>query len=119
MELGDRDGAGRRSSRPLPTSNFKIECDLVIPSLGQGRFTRLIEDLPGMSIRDGCVVIDRPSGRTGHLKYYAGGDCVNGGREVVDAAADGKRAALGMIAQLRGFHSLVRGPHSQVRGSNA
>jgi dihydropyrimidine dehydrogenase (NAD+) subunit PreT len=100
MELGDRDAAGRRSSRRVPTSNFKIECDLVIPSLGQGRFTRLIEDLPGMSVRDGCIVIDRPSGRSGHPKYYAGGDCVNGGREVVDAAADGKRAALGMIQAL-------------------
>jgi len=100
MELGDRDAAGRRSSRPVPGSNFRIECDLVIPSLGQGRFTRLIEDVPGMSVRDGCVVIDRPSGKTGNPKYYAGGDCVNGGREVVDAAADGKRAALGMIHAL-------------------
>jgi len=32
--------------------------------------------------------------------YYAGGDCVNGGREVVDAVADGKRAALAMAARL-------------------
>jgi dihydropyrimidine dehydrogenase (NAD+) subunit PreT len=100
MELGEHDAAGRRSSRPVPGSNFQIECDLVIPSLGQGRFTRLIEDLPGMQVRDGCVIVDRPSGRTGHAKYYAGGDCVNGGREVVDAAADGKRAALGMIHAL-------------------
>jgi dihydropyrimidine dehydrogenase (NAD+) subunit PreT len=100
MELGGHDAAGRRSSRPVPGSNFQIECDLVIPSLGQGRFTRLIEDIPGMQVRDGCVIVDRPSGRTGHAKYYAGGDCVNGGREVVDAAADGKRAALGMIHTL-------------------
>jgi glutamate synthase (NADPH/NADH) small chain len=97
MQLGERDAAGRRSSRPVPGSNFQIECDLVIPSLGQGRFTRLIEDISGMEVRDGCVIVDRPSGRTGSARYYAGGDCVNGGREVVDAAADGKRAALGMI----------------------
>ena len=37
-------------------------------------------------------------------KYYAGGDCVNGGREVVDAVADGKRAALGMANRWRRIH---------------
>ncbi len=36
-------------------------------------------------------MVDRATGRTGNPKYYAGGDCVNGGREVVDAVADGKR----------------------------
>jgi len=100
MEMGQPDAGGRRSPKPIPASNFTIECDMVIPSLGQGRFTSLIEDLPGMSIHNGCVAVDRETGRTGHPKYYAGGDCVNGGREVVDAAADGKRAALAMIRAL-------------------
>jgi len=43
--------------------------------------------------------VDRPTGRTGNARYYAGGDCVNGGREVVDAVADGKRAALAMAGE--------------------
>jgi len=43
----------------------------------------------------GSVRVDRATGRTSNAKYFAGGDCVNGGREVVDAVADGKRAALG------------------------
>jgi glutamate synthase (NADPH/NADH) small chain len=46
------------------------------------------------------IAIDRPTGRTSNPRYYAGGDCVNGGREVVDAVADGKRAALAMARQL-------------------
>jgi len=50
----------------------------------------------------GSVAIDRPTGRTTNPRYYAGGDCVNGGREVVDAVADGKRAALAMARQLEG-----------------
>jgi dihydropyrimidine dehydrogenase (NAD+) subunit PreT len=45
------------------------------------------------------VVVDRATGRTGNPRFYAGGDIVNGGREVVDAAADGKRAALGIIGE--------------------
>ena len=46
------------------------------------------------------MVIDRATGQTTNPKYFAGGDCVNGGREVVDAVADGKRAALGIAAAL-------------------
>jgi glutamate synthase (NADPH/NADH) small chain len=45
-------------------------------------------------------VVDRATGQTTNPKYFAGGDCVNGGREVVDAVADGKRAALGIAAWL-------------------
>ena len=44
------------------------------------------------------------TGRTGNPRYYAGGDCVNGGREVVDAVADGKRAALAMLEQAEAAH---------------
>ena len=40
--------------------------------------------------------VNRETGQTRNPKYFAGGDCVNGGREVVDAVADGKRAALGI-----------------------
>ena len=49
----------------------------------------------------GRVVIDRATGQTMNPKYFAGGDCVNGGREVVDAVADGKRAAAGIADWLR------------------
>ena len=53
-------------------------------------------------------MVDRATGQTGNPRYYAGGDCVNGGREVVDAVADGKRAALamvsGMIARMEAQH---------------
>jgi len=45
-------------------------------------------------------VIDRATGQTTYPKYFAGGDCTNGGREVVDAVADGKRAGSAMAAWL-------------------
>jgi glutamate synthase (NADPH/NADH) small chain len=48
------------------------------------------------------VIIDRETGRTSNPKYYAGGDCVNGGREVVDAVADGKRAAASIAGASNG-----------------
>jgi glutamate synthase (NADPH/NADH) small chain len=55
-------------------------------------------------VKNGLVVVDRPTGRTTNPRYFAGGDCVNGGREVVDAVADGKRAALAMAAQMEAPH---------------
>ena len=50
--------------------------------------------------------IDRATGQTTNPKYFAGGDCVNGGREVVDAVADGKRAALGIAAVLASVEAM-------------
>jgi glutamate synthase (NADPH/NADH) small chain len=44
--------------------------------------------------------VNPESGQTGNPKFFAGGDCVNGGREVVDAVAAGKRAARGILQWL-------------------
>ena len=94
---------GRRRPEPVPGTEFAIECDMVIPALGQSRLTELLK---GIEMDRGLIVIDRPTGRTSNPRYYAGGDCVNGGRDVVDAVADGMRAALAIIGQLqsRGLH---------------
>jgi dihydropyrimidine dehydrogenase (NAD+) subunit PreT len=87
--LSEPDASGRRRPERIPGTEFAVECDMVIPALGQSRLT-----LPD--------VVDRATGRTSNPKYYAGGDCVNGGREVVDAVADGKRAGMAIVEALRG-----------------
>lgn len=81
-------------------SNFSFACDMVIPAIGQSPLLRMLEQIRGITLDRGRVVVDRPTGQTSNLRYFAGGDCVNGGREVVDAVADGKRAALGIVAML-------------------
>jgi len=83
-----------------PGSEFTIECDVVIPAIGQSPLLDLLSQVRGVTIERGRVVIDRTTGQTANSKYFAGGDCVNGGREVVDAVADGKRAAHGIAAWL-------------------
>jgi glutamate synthase (NADPH/NADH) small chain len=103
-DLGAPDASGRRKAEPVPGSEFDFPCDLVIPALGQSRLTSLLENTRGIGLKNGSIVVDRATGRTGNPRYYAGGDCVNGGREVVDAVADGKRAALAIAAQLEGTH---------------
>jgi dihydropyrimidine dehydrogenase (NAD+) subunit PreT len=64
----------------------EVECETVIVAAGQ--------------VHDGKVSADPATGQTDKPKYFAGGDCVNGGREVVDAVAGGKRAAKGIVEWL-------------------
>jgi dihydropyrimidine dehydrogenase (NAD+) subunit PreT len=75
---------------PVPRSNFRLPADMVITSLGQSRLIALLEQARGVKLRNQCVAINRETGQTANPKYFAGGDCIRGGREVVDAVADGK-----------------------------
>ncbi len=84
----------------VPNSTFHLECDLLIPAIGQSPLFELLSKCRGVELDAGRVMVDRPTGQTANAKYFAGGDCVNGGREVVDAVADGKRAAIGITQAL-------------------
>jgi dihydropyrimidine dehydrogenase (NAD+) subunit PreT len=90
---------------PIPDSEFTIDCDVVVPAIGQSPLAQLIQELRGVEVRDGRIVADRVSGQTSNTRYYAGGDCVNGGREVVDAVAGGKRAALAILKTAEVAHA--------------
>jgi glutamate synthase (NADPH/NADH) small chain len=85
---------------PVPGAEFTLEADLVVRATGQEKLAALLEGLPGLTLRRGCVVVDPETGQTSVPGVFAGGDCVNGGKEVVNAAAEGKRAARGIDAIL-------------------
>ena len=89
----------------IPGSQSAIVCDLVVPAIGQSPLTQLLEELRGVQVRDGKIVADRVTGQTGNPRYFAGGDCVNGGREVVDAVAGGKRAAMAILKTAEVAHA--------------
>lgn len=93
-----QDATGRLT--PIAGSDFVIECDTVIPAIGQSPLMELLSQVDDLTMEHGRISIDRRTGQTTNPKYFAGGDCVNGGREVVDAVADGKRAAQGISALL-------------------
>jgi glutamate synthase (NADPH/NADH) small chain len=84
-----------------PDENFALTIDLIILAIGQGTHTEFLAD-GNVKLERGRIVIDRATGRTSNPKFYAGGDCTNGGREVVDAVADGKRAGVAMATALVG-----------------
>jgi glutamate synthase (NADPH/NADH) small chain len=93
---------------PQPGSEFSLETDLVVLSIGQGTHAGFLAESGGenakVEIERGRILIDRATGQTSNPKFFAGGDCTNGGREVVDAVADGKRAGIGIAAWLEVQH---------------
>lgn len=93
------------ATRPTSCPRFEIACDMVIPAVGQTPLLEFLEKLRGIELDRGRVRVDRPTGRTSNQKYFAGGDCINGGREVVDAVADGKRAGEAIAEMLEVTHA--------------
>ena len=102
MHLGRPDKTGRRRPEPVPRSKFFIDCDMVIKSLGQTQHEDFLKAIPRLErSRDGRVVVDEITYQTSNPRFFAGGDCTNGGQEVVDAVADGKKAAHGIEAWIQ------------------
>ena len=107
-ELGPPDSKGRRTPVPIPGTEFQLEVDMVVRAVGQKPTTDFLRAVKGVEINsDGTVTIN-DSHQTGHPKYFAGGDCTNGGKEVVDAVADGMAAARGLDRWLGSPRSLSR-----------
>lgn len=98
-ELGSPDSSGRRSFRPISGSEFTLEVDMVVRALGQKKLA-FLKEIPNLKLDGGKVVVNNETMQTSNPKYFAGGDCVNGGGEVVDAVAHGKRAARGIDSLL-------------------
>jgi len=94
MELGEPDASGRRT--PVETKEtFTLDVDMVIKATGQIPFIQLVEESE-LENKLGKLVITK-DGRTNVPKVFAGGDAVNGGKEVVDAVQAGKDGAKGIL----------------------
>ncbi len=87
--------------RPIDGTEFVIDADLVLVAIGQSKLGALLAELDGIAVQWGRVVTD-DDGATGRPGWYAGGDCRNGGKEVVNAVAEGKTAAIAIDAYLTG-----------------
>jgi len=101
LELARLEATSDGSLVVQPGTNFELSLDMVILAVGQSTHTNFLQD-GKVKLERGHILIDRITGQTSHPKYFAGGDCTNGGREVVDAVADGKRAGIGIAAWLEG-----------------
>lgn len=99
-ELGAPDASGRRSPVNVAGSEFTIQVDMVVRALGQTKKTQFLSSIKDLKLDGGRVAVDRKTMQTTNPDYFAGGDCVSGAAEVVDAVADGRRAASGIHAYL-------------------
>lgn len=86
--------------RTVPGSGFVLAADMVVKALGQEALLDLVDALPELRCERGAIVVDPASGATSIPGLYAGGDCLRGGGEVVDAVQDGKVAARGIHAAI-------------------
>ena len=101
MELGEPDASGRRKPVEIPGSEFTIEVDEVIMSLGTSPNPTLASTTENLDINQKkCIVADETNGQTSKKGVFAGGDAVTGAATVILAMGAGKAAAKGIDAYL-------------------
>ena len=94
MELGEPDASGRRSPRVIEGSEFIMDVDTVIMSLGTSPNPLISSTTEGLrSNKWGCIVAEDATGETSKDGVYAGGDAVTGAATVILAMEAGKKAA--------------------------
>ena len=102
MELGEPDASGRRRPVEVPGSEYEIEVDTVIMSLGTSPNPLISSTTKGLETnRWKCIVADEEFGKTSKEGVYAGGDAVTGAATVILAMGAGKAGARGIDEYLK------------------
>ena len=102
MELGEADASGRRRPVEIPGSEFVIDCDTVIMSLGTSPNPLIPSTTEGLETnKRKCIVADEETGKTSKVRVYAGGDAVTGAATVILAMEAGKKAAKAIDEDLK------------------
>ena len=94
MELGAPDERGRRRPVEIPDSEFTLDVDTVIMSIGTSPNPLIKSTTEGLEVNGkGGIIVDEGSGKTSKEGVYAGGDAVTGAATVISAMGAGKIAA--------------------------
>ncbi|TKJ26690.1 MAG: putative selenate reductase subunit YgfK [Hadesarchaea archaeon B3_Hades] len=99
-KLGAAGPDGRRRPISIEGSEFQIEADSIIVGIGQRPDVSFIDGSSVSLHKNDTIVVDSQTGRTGHEQVYAGGDAVRGPATIIEACADGRRAAEAICRQL-------------------
>ena len=103
MELGEPDESGRRRPVEVPGSEFVMELDTVIMSLGTSPNPLISSTTKGLDTNKWkCIIADETNGKTTKEGVYAGGDAVTGAATVILAMEAGKAGARGIDEYLKG-----------------
>ena len=102
MELGDPDASGRRRPIAIPGSEFDVDVDTVVVSVGVSPNPIVPASLPDLKMTDwGTIVVDKDTMQSSIPNLFAGGDIVRGGATVILAMGDGRKAAAGIHQYLQ------------------
>ena len=102
MELGEPDASGRRRPIVIEGSEFAIDVDMVVVSIGVSPNPLIAKALPALeTTRWGTIVVNQENMQTSIPDLFAGGDIVRGGATVILAMGDGRKAAAGMHEYLQ------------------
>jgi len=108
-ELGKAEADGRRRPIPIGGSETVIECDVIMPAIGQVVSTESVRFAGGPELTNwGTIKTDPVTLKTTCDKIFSGGDCVRGADTVIQAIADGQKAAVNIDKMLGGNGTL---PH--------
>jgi putative selenate reductase len=99
-ELGEPGADGRRRPVPIEGSEFEIAADSVIVAIGQRADVSFLDGSSITLRKNGTIVVDPQTGRAAGARVYAGGDAVRGPAIIIEACADGRRAAEAILDQL-------------------
>jgi glutamate synthase (NADPH/NADH) small chain len=99
-EIGPAGKDGKPTLVEIPNSTHVVECDMLMRATGQGRNAELLKSA-GITIQEGKVVSTLPN-------VFVAGDCLSGGAEIVNAAVDGKEAALQINSALGGTSAVTQ-----------
>lgn len=103
MELGEPDASGRRRPVPVEGSEFTIDVDTVIMSLGTSPNPLIFSTTKGLEVnKRKCIVAEEATGKTSREGVYAGGDAVTGAATVILAMEAGRAGARGIHEYLEG-----------------
>jgi glutamate synthase (NADPH/NADH) small chain len=120
MELGEPDASGRRRPVPIEDSEFEIEVDTVVVSIGNGANPLLPQTTPGLETNKwGNIIADERTCATSKPGVYAGGDIVIGAATVILAMGAGKIAAAAMHRYMMGIPEPEPEPEEEKKDEKA
>ncbi|HHT9147350.1 MAG TPA: FAD-dependent oxidoreductase, partial [Candidatus Wunengus sp. YC61] len=103
MELGEPDESGRRRPVPVEGSEFVIDCDILVPAIGQAIDLELLEGEDKVeTTRRSTLAVNEFTMQTGNPKIFSAGDCVTGPSTLIRACAGGRKAATNIDRLING-----------------
>jgi glutamate synthase (NADPH/NADH) small chain len=102
MELGEPDDSGRRRPVPIEGSEYVLETDLAVMSIGAGANPLLTSTLPDLELNKWGYIVADDDGKTSVDRIWAGGDIVTGAATVISAMGAGRVIAKSIHETLMG-----------------